>query len=67
MIQLDLNLQISKQQLKAQSSTPPKFRDQRIGNIRKGLEEIKLKVRSCTTLLEESLGVLTTLLENPAI
>lgn len=39
-VQMDLNLQITKLQLKAQSSMPPEFREKHTDAIQKGLEEI---------------------------
>jgi len=60
-IQLDLNLQNSEIQLKAQSSTPSKVREQCASAIQKGLEEIRQVVQNCTPMLEESFMVLTSL------
>jgi len=66
-IQMDLNLKIVELWLKAQPSTPPEVREQRVGDIQKGLGEIEQAVQSCTTLLEESFRVLTNLQEDPTI
>ena len=66
-IQLDLNLKIAKLQLKAQPSMPLEVWEQCIGDIQKGLEDIEHALQSCTSLLEESFGILTTLQEDPTI
>jgi len=46
---------------------PPEVRDQCAGDIQKGLKEFEQAMQNCTTLLEESFGVLTTLQEYPTI
>ena len=50
-----------------QPSTPREVREQRANTITTGLEEIEGAVRDYTSMLEESLGVLTTLQEDPNI
>jgi len=60
-VQLELNLQIAKLQLKVQSSTPPEVREQRASTITSRLEEINSAVRDCTRMLEESFEVLANL------
>ena len=47
-----------------QSSTPLEVREQCTGAIRKGLEEIGQAVQNYTTMLEESVMVLTSLQED---
>lgn len=64
-VQLELNLQIVEQRLKAQPSTPPKIREQHASAITTGLEEIGHAVYECTKMLEQVLEVLTTLQEDP--
>lgn len=60
-LQLELNLQITELQLRAQPSTPLEVREQCARAITAGLEEIGGAVQDYTRMLEESLGVLTTL------
>ena len=66
-VQLELNLHIVKLRLKAQCSTPPKVRELHASTIVEGLEEIGGAVQDCTCMLEESVGVLKTLQEDPNI
>ena len=54
-------------QLKAQSSKPLEVREQRVGDVQKGLEEIEQAMQTCMGMLEESFAVLTSLQEDPTI
>lgn len=66
-VQLELNLQITKMQLKAQPSTPLEVREQRTSAITSRLDEIGSAVRDCTSMFEESFEVLTNLQEDTNI
>ncbi len=66
-VQLELNLQISKLQLKAQPSTPPEIKEQRTSAITTTIAKVNNIVKDCTKLFEESFKVLTTLQEDPNI
>ena len=64
-VQLELNLHIAEMWLKAQPSTPPKFREQRASAIQIRLEEIGQEVYDRTGMLDQAFGVLKSLQEDP--
>jgi len=66
-VQLELNFQIAKLQLKAHHSTPPKVIEKRASVIKIGLEEIGPAVQDYTEMLEQAFVVLTSLQEDPNI
>ena len=66
-VQLELNLQIAKLQLKVQPSTPPEIREQHTSAIAAGMEDIGGAVHECMNMLEQALEVLMTLQEDPNI
>lgn len=66
-VQLELNLQIAELQLKAQPSTSPEVREQRITAVTTMIVEIDSEVAHCMQLFEQSFEVLATLQEDPTI
>lgn len=66
-MQLELNLQIAKLQMKAQPATPLEVKEQRVSTIQTGLAEIGRVVQDGTDMLDQAFDVLTSLQEDPNI
>lgn len=65
--QEELTLQVAKLHLKAQPPTPPAERERCRGKIVARLETMSNYVRECSGLLDQLLGILTSLQEDPTI
>jgi len=57
-VQLEMNLQIIKMQLKVQPSTTPEFKEQCTCTIQMGLEQIGQETLGCIGMLEQALTIL---------
>lgn len=65
--QEELKLQVLELHLKARQLTPLAKRERRCGEILAGLETMQSAIREFSELLCQSLGILTSLQEDPAI
>ena len=66
-VQLELNLLIIELQLRAQASTPPEVKEQRVAAVIEAVTEVESAVPDCTHLFEQSFEVLIGLQEDPNI
>jgi len=66
-VQLELNLQITDLELKAQPSTPPEVKEQRTTMVTIAMAAVDSVVTEYVNLFEQSFEVLTTLQEDPNI
>lgn len=64
-VQFELNLKITELQLKAQPSTPLKFREKREAAVKDAFATVDVSVTDCIALFEQSLEILTSLQEDP--
>ena len=66
-VQLELNLQITELQLKAQPSTPPELKEQRAIAVTEAITAVESVVSDCMQLFEQSFEVLTNLQKEPNV
>lgn len=64
-VQFELNMKITKLELKSQPSTPPEVREQREAAVKDSISTVDAAVVHCTTLFEQGMEVVTTLQEDP--
>ena len=66
-VQLELNLQITELQLRAQPSTPPKLKEYWVAAVTEAFVAVESAVADCTQFFKQSFEVLTDLQKDPKI